>query len=206
MCGKLDLAKADATTTSNTKPLCSDSDGGYNVFIRGTCTDSVGGVITSRNLDTCTNGSLREFYCSSNISRCINAFGSCPSGYICENGACISSDTTPPIIDVFNVSFGYIGNSSRIYLYAQAHDYESEMAFVFHGFAGPSGGFGGARPCQEGHYCSIDSIFPSPEPGLWNVTVSFTNNINLTITQTQPIYVPGRSFFGRIRDLFKRIF
>jgi len=194
---------ANAQTNTSRQLVCSDSDGGYNIFIRGTCRDYMQQGITSTNIDACENNVLREFYCANN-SICVNAFGSCPFGYICENGTCI--DATPPTIEFFNLTFNNSLNVSFLRLYAGAHDYESVIVTESYEGIDPSGGVHTqTMQCLE-NTCRIGALINNPEVGLWNFTISFTNMANLTISQTQSIYIPPRGFFGRIGEFFREYF
>lgn len=61
---------------------CTDSDGGLNYYTKGTC-KGVNGDFA----DYCQGSYLMEYYCSNN--RCLAKSVSCPSGYVCSNGACV---------------------------------------------------------------------------------------------------------------------
>lgn len=188
-----------SSSSSNAKPLCSDSDRGYNIFIRGTCTDSTYGAISNTNTDSCTNESLREFYCGNN-SRCLNVFGSCPSGYVCNNGACIINDQTPPVIEFFNLSYNG-GNISFIHVSAQAHDYESGMLRGSYIAVNSNETRQGQASCNE-NTCTIDANLYYPSPGLWNITITFENNVHLNASRYGSIYVPGAMFFEKVGGFF----
>lgn len=67
---------------------CTDSDGGMNTYVAGTCRDA-----TQTKQDSCSGtSSVTEYYCSSN--RCYSGSGYCPDNLNttgiggCLNGAC----------------------------------------------------------------------------------------------------------------------
>ena len=64
--------------------LCTDSDGGVNLKVKGTATDSSG-----TETDYCyADGALAEYSCLSNYAKKRGYFN-CPSGYKCDDGACV---------------------------------------------------------------------------------------------------------------------
>ena len=68
-----------------TKPAakgCSDSDGGNNVYAKGTCTDKFGSFV-----DYCSGTRIVEYTCGK-YSQCLPANSPCPAGYACAYGAC----------------------------------------------------------------------------------------------------------------------
>jgi len=70
-------------------PYCTDSDGGKNYYVKGTCASCIssnqgggcGGVI-----DSCSDSTLKECYCEGGSIASINYL--CPNG--CIDGACVS--------------------------------------------------------------------------------------------------------------------
>lgn len=70
------------------KNPCSETDGGFNLFQKGTCTDA--GNCKSGCTDECTiYGNVRERDCDLYGNACGDSAGaSCPSGYTCIDGAC----------------------------------------------------------------------------------------------------------------------
>jgi len=73
------------TGLASLKASCIDSDDGQNYAVQGVI--SKGG---NSNTDICTAATvLKEYYCSNNIIKSIKY--TCPVGYKCSNGACISS-------------------------------------------------------------------------------------------------------------------
>jgi hypothetical protein len=75
-----------ATNSTSTTSTCTDSDGGNDVFNKGTtCGDFC-------NTDHCDYGIyIVEFYCSND--QMVNSSSICPTGYDCENGNCITNST-----------------------------------------------------------------------------------------------------------------
>ncbi len=65
---------------------CTDSDGGNNVYTKGTCTNSNGSYT-----DYCVYPGIREYYCTG--STCASTTSSCPSSYGCVNGVCVLNTT-----------------------------------------------------------------------------------------------------------------
>jgi hypothetical protein len=84
---------------------CTDSDGGMNYYVKGTCTScSSGNQVGSCSTitDSCSGNVLSECYCNGNNIASINYL--CPSG--CINGACISGNVS---INSFTCSaIGYL--------------------------------------------------------------------------------------------------
>lgn len=66
-----------------TLAACYDTDGGNNIFVYGNCTDSNG----TTYVDNCLGGAIREYHCVGGA--CILNQTSCPSGYSCDQGACV---------------------------------------------------------------------------------------------------------------------
>lgn len=75
-------AKVREEVSCNLK--CSDSDGGINTLVAGTCTDDSGSYA-----DYCEGNAQKEYYCSPD-NLCVIDNTGCPSqgGYECQNGAC----------------------------------------------------------------------------------------------------------------------
>ena len=65
---------------------CTDSDGAIGYYTKGTCTSN-----NNEFTDYCQSSYLMEYYCSGN--RCLTKSFRCPSGYICSDGACVTSCT-----------------------------------------------------------------------------------------------------------------
>jgi len=69
---------------------CEDTDDGWDLYTKGTCTDSTGAEIT----DSCNgDNSITEADCSyvQGGPRCgsAGAYGGCGAGYVCSDGACV---------------------------------------------------------------------------------------------------------------------
>lgn len=76
--------------TTTPPAICTDTDGGNILTLKGTCTDA-----DSSTTDLCPignfNSAISEGWCQDNV--CIGASTYCPSGTTCYNGACISTTT-----------------------------------------------------------------------------------------------------------------
>ena len=98
-------SSGEAKTTSHTCPgscsdgkcissggsgTCTDSDGGIDYSIKGTCVDDAGS-----NTDYCDGDTLKEMYCDSHPytgdNVCYVSSYSCPGG--CQDGRCITSSS-----------------------------------------------------------------------------------------------------------------
>jgi len=76
------------TALPNITP-CIDSDGGQNIYAKGTTKDSRG----TQNTDICeSSDSLVEYYCLNNYVEMSRL--TCPNGYYCQDGACIPGVTS----------------------------------------------------------------------------------------------------------------
>ncbi len=76
-----------STSVSSTIPNCVDSDGGQDVFIKGSVTTN-----TTLYWDFCvasntTAFTVNEYYCNS-FGLPANVRINCPSSYVCNDGAC----------------------------------------------------------------------------------------------------------------------
>jgi hypothetical protein len=70
---------------------CTDSDGGKDIFAKGSTEDNSGG-----SSDTCANSeNVMEYYCEGSVAKSEQL--GCPATHECEDGACIwKSGTLPP--------------------------------------------------------------------------------------------------------------
>ncbi|MCI0503340.1 hypothetical protein L0Y65_01360 [Candidatus Micrarchaeota archaeon] len=81
---KMDYRGMCQSNATKPETLCSDSDGGKNLLIRGTSQKRGQPAME----DFCIgNGSVQENYCESGELKVETA--ACPAGTLCENGACI---------------------------------------------------------------------------------------------------------------------
>lgn len=69
--------------------FCSDSDGGINFDIKGTCTDFQTGQTYS---DYCTGNVITEYQCSTTANACTAVEFRCPYG--CSQGTCLPQLTS----------------------------------------------------------------------------------------------------------------
>lgn len=69
--------------------ICTDSDGGNNLFLKGQTQDSSGNLRTDYCMDNASD--IAEFYCKDDTI--YGNYTSCPSGYSCSGGACIKETT-----------------------------------------------------------------------------------------------------------------
>ncbi len=66
-------------------PYCRDTDGGRNYYKAGTATEGDAGLT-----DACLpDGSIREYFCTTTGKRNVT-LTSCPIGFRCQEGACVS--------------------------------------------------------------------------------------------------------------------
>ena len=85
-CETLMSPGSDECTTNDDCTYCNDTDGGINIYVKGTCYDDIGGYEDYCN----NNGYLAEYYCNySEGNVCTNNTDSCPSNYYCNDGACV---------------------------------------------------------------------------------------------------------------------
>lgn len=79
----------NANSTSNV--TCTDTDGGYNLYTKGTLSFSNQTQNTTL-IDYCSGTQLVEYQCPSNTANYYYTYYvNCQSGYACSNGACIVS-------------------------------------------------------------------------------------------------------------------
>ena len=81
-----------AFVNSSGNASCSDSDGGINYFLKGCtsiCSFTEYGGGCGIACDSCSGNILTEGYCEGNQGKTIKY--TCPSDYICSNGACVKS-------------------------------------------------------------------------------------------------------------------
>jgi len=69
---------------------CTDSDGGYNIYVKGEITYSEGDVVSGKSIDTCLSSELLEEHTCKAIHFGTALRVNCPVGYICQDGACVS--------------------------------------------------------------------------------------------------------------------
>ncbi len=75
-------------------PRCADTDGGYVLGTRGTCTSAAGTFTDTCAQSQAGRSELLEYSCSDAGASCLQTQASCPEGQFCENGAC--KPTPPP--------------------------------------------------------------------------------------------------------------
>jgi hypothetical protein len=122
----------EGPTTTTTVPQCTkssdckatDTDGGNNVYQQGTCTayycSATGKCeVSETRTDSCTDSStVYEWWPYNEI--CVGGYVSCPSGYRCSNGACVSISTTTTTPSEWSVTISAdptnlpVGGSSTI--------------------------------------------------------------------------------------------
>jgi hypothetical protein len=63
---------------------CNDTDGGWNLYVKGTCSSGKGGGI-----DLCiSNATLKEWSCTSATGYCISNQTTCSTNKTCNSGRC----------------------------------------------------------------------------------------------------------------------
>ncbi len=75
-----------SVSTSTTPPAsnCIDSDNGQNIYIKGTTYNS-----NTTRIDACQSTSaVNEYYCQTGSNNIFSSTIGCPSGYLCNDGAC----------------------------------------------------------------------------------------------------------------------
>lgn len=80
------IPSSPITSTTN---RCTDSDGGKNFDVKGTCKSRTGQIFN----DVCEGVSIKEFYCDGVNRNCIYQLSICPVGKMCLNGACVITCT-----------------------------------------------------------------------------------------------------------------
>ncbi len=90
--------KSDSSTTPTViHPACSDSDGGVNIYSKGTATGADSNDKKFTNRDYCSGSTgVMEYSClaAANGDILQVKYYECPSGYTCDNGACKETTTT----------------------------------------------------------------------------------------------------------------
>jgi hypothetical protein len=97
------------------KPFCSETDGGYDIYTKGTRTTD-GGVAT----EACNEkGQLVETWCHGNYG--YTKAVDCPSGYVCSDGACVvkpaetntttTTENLPLTVYVLSSDISYVKNA-----------------------------------------------------------------------------------------------
>lgn len=74
---------------------CTDSDGGKNIYVKGTATGTLENGVYTTAVDSCSsNTQVLERYCDGNTLKVTDSDGEfCPSGYVCSDGACVAQQT-----------------------------------------------------------------------------------------------------------------
>ena len=87
-CGRGDKCENGACYIART---CTDSDGGKNVYVKGTTTEmDSNGNILDKSTDRCKDAlNVWEYYCAGGTLAIKSII--CPSGYRCSDGRCIKS-------------------------------------------------------------------------------------------------------------------
>ncbi|MBI2581337.1 hypothetical protein HYV85_06080 [Candidatus Woesearchaeota archaeon] len=80
---------------------CSDSDGGENLYVKGTTSGltSIGGKDVETDSCSVPGGRLIEYVCNQ-FNIVLGYSSDCPSGYKCSDGACVSASAPPPVQNV----------------------------------------------------------------------------------------------------------
>ena len=90
---------ATVAVSEGTAAKCTDTDGGVNIYVKGTTTGatSPGGQVITET-DICGSDMVTEYYCKSDGYMSLQVTP-CPSGYQCGDGACVKSGSNqPPVI------------------------------------------------------------------------------------------------------------
>jgi peptidoglycan hydrolase-like protein with peptidoglycan-binding domain len=106
-------------STTNT---CTESDGGKNYLLKGTCQDNI--ISSLIKTDSCgVNNDIQEYWCDQEHGWCGVTAGSCASlvgpGYVCKDGACIKPEGVcinhnecSQSCDNLGINFKWVGQGS----------------------------------------------------------------------------------------------
>lgn len=83
----------DGDEEEDSEPTCADTDNGNNVYIFGTCTDSLGTVDSDNCIPEAGLDWIGEAYCENGV--CAGISTECPDGYTCHNGECTLWEDLP---------------------------------------------------------------------------------------------------------------
>jgi len=86
----------DADDAEETGCTFTDSDGAFDIGVKGTCTDS------APNVDFCTDNSITEYYLGAGeecLDGCQNTTQACGGGHTCTDGACVVIPGVPDLCD-----------------------------------------------------------------------------------------------------------
>lgn len=89
--------------TEDHEPTCADTDNGNNIYIFGTCSDSLGVVDSDNCIPEAGIQWISEAYCQDGV--CSGISTECPDGYTCSGGECkLWEDLPRPCTTIWNPS------------------------------------------------------------------------------------------------------
>jgi len=142
---------------------CYDSDGGKNIFNKGYVLDKWG-----KHYDSCSDDkNIREYYCVGQMA------ATCPSGYICSDGACIISREEPNIVEYKSPRISIQGNNVFGYFYLENKGGDMEKNYLLEMQVVPSG-HGAYVAYGNEHYSTPGGSTKTCNPDYrWNVHDTF---------------------------------
>ncbi|MEM5772698.1 MAG: CARDB domain-containing protein [Candidatus Aenigmatarchaeota archaeon] len=171
---------------------CTDSDGGINYYVKGTCEDSRG--VSTRSTDYClSNTEIQEYWCNQDFNWCASTSGSCESlvgpGYVCKDGACvlepkpdiavlqiISYPTSLPFLAgnviIFEVTFANIGNKKIDTPWSIKWNHQGGRS------VNSSCSSSNLLAPNENFYCTISLVYDSPGNYTIEVIADGENYVN----------------------------
>ena len=102
--------------SGSSKNRCNDSDGGINLYVKGTVTNRVSTGAGMSMIDLCfKSNKIIEWYCALDNRVPASVTKVCPTGSLCRNGACVGNGSVNNSTNSTgnNQSNWTIGNSSN---------------------------------------------------------------------------------------------
>ena len=102
------------------KAQCTDSDGGVNVGVKGTCNDGIQNVddyCQATQLHRAVSYQVSEYSCNA-FDTCVSGWEWCPLGEACVDGRCVAMSSSVDTDDTWNSpdkGMGEYGTSCTMY-------------------------------------------------------------------------------------------